>query len=86
MRTFYDFRGDYCYENPKKYPLQGYVLLKSKNYWLCWIYRDGHMVAMNQSIKGFIVAPRSIYLYDVYLATGFWDALKKFIKKVKKKK
>jgi hypothetical protein len=41
---------------------------------------------MNQSIKGFIVAPRSIYLYDVYLATGFWDALKKFIKKVKKKK
>ena len=39
MRTFYDFRSDYCYENPKKYPLQGYVLLKNKNYWLCWIYR-----------------------------------------------
>jgi hypothetical protein len=86
MRTFYDFRADDRYEDPKKYPLQGYVLLKSKYYWLCWIYRDGNVVGMGQSIKGFIVAPRTIYLYNVYLATGFWDALKQFIKIVKKKK
>lgn len=86
MRTFYDFRGDDCYKDPKKYPLQGYVLLKSKYYWLCWIYRDGHVVGMGQSIKGFIVAPRTIYLHNVYLGKGFWDTLKQFIKIVKEKK
>lgn len=79
MRTFYDFR-DNDFKNAEETPLQGRVILKNKNYWLCWIYRDRHIVGLKQSLKGFIVAPRSIYLYNTYLATSFWDALKYFIR------
>jgi hypothetical protein len=82
MRTFYDFR-DTDYKNPNKYPLQGYVLLKTKHLWLCWIYRDSHILGFNQTIKGFIVSPKTIYLYNVYLAKSFWDAVKYLFKSKK---
>jgi hypothetical protein len=39
MRTFYDYRG-MRREDAQKYPVQGRVILKSKKYWLCWIYKD----------------------------------------------
>lgn len=79
MRTFYDFRGR-DYQNPHKYPLQGRVILKSKYKWLLWVYADNHVLAQNQFIKSFVVAPRSIYLSNVYIAKSFWDALKYFIR------
>lgn len=79
MRTFYDYR-DVDYKNPQKYPLQGRVILKSKKWWLLWIYKDSNHM-MSQFIEGFIVTPRTIYLYNVYLGTSFWDAFKYFIKK-----
>jgi hypothetical protein len=83
MRTFYDFRTP-DYANPHKHALQGYVLLKTKHLWLCWIYRDKqHVLGYNQTIKGFIVAPRTIYLYNVYLAKSFWDGVK-YLFKIKK--
>ena len=79
MKTFYDYRGN-DFKNPKKHPLQGRVILKSKKIWLCKIYKDKHLSDANRGIDGFIVAPRTIYLYDVYIAKSFWDALKYFIK------
>ena len=79
MKTFYDFR-DNDFKNPTKTPLQGRVILKNKKYWLCWICKDNSTVGVSQSLKGFVVAPRSIYLYNTYIATSFWNALKYFIK------
>jgi hypothetical protein len=77
MRTFYDFR-DSADGDATKYPMQGIVILKSKKYWLCWIYKDKH--CLNQYLnKGFIVAPRTIYLYNIYIAKSFWDALKYYL-------
>jgi len=71
MRLFYDFRST-DFTNPKKYPLQGYVLLKTKKFWLCWIYKDPQY----RMIKGFIVTPKSIYFHNIYIAKSFWDAFK----------
>lgn len=82
MRTFYDFRS-MDYQNPKKEPLQGQVIFKTKNWWLCWIYRDSHKLINHSPIRGFIVAPRTIYLYNVYIASSFWDAVKYFIKVIR---
>ena len=79
MRIFYDFRSK-CYDGPKKYPLQGYVLIKTKGFWLCWIYKDKHILDSTQSIKKFIVAPKTMYLYNVYIAKSFWDAVKYLLK------
>ena len=79
MRTFYDYRG-LPSADAKKYPVEGRVILKSKKYWLCWIYKSNHWVEKQKLNKGFIVTPRSIYLYDIYIATSFWNALKYFIK------
>ena len=78
MRTFYDFR-DTDFKNPKKYPLQGYVILKNKKFWFLWIYKD--VKDIKQFIKSFIVAPRTVYLYDVYMAKGFWDGLFNYLKR-----
>jgi hypothetical protein len=79
MRTFYDYRG-VKREDAKKYPIQGRVILKSKKYWLCWIYKDNHWLDAQKLKKGFIVAPRTIYLYNIYFPKSLWDALKYFIK------
>jgi hypothetical protein len=85
MRTFYDYRG-MRREDAQKYPVQGRVILKSKKYWLCWIYKDDNWFLEKQKLnKGFIVAPRTIYLYDIYIAKSFWDALRYLIKKSFKK-
>lgn len=82
MRTFYDFRNN-NFKTPHKYPLQGVVILSTKDFWLCWIYKDSYLMSSNQSIKGFIVAPKTIYLYNVYIAKSFWDAFKYLLKKKK---
>jgi len=79
MRTFYDYR-DVKQEDAKNHPVQGKVILKNKKYWLCWIYKDKHCLEEQTLKKGFIVAPRTIYLYNIYIAKSFWDALKYFIK------
>jgi hypothetical protein len=80
MRTFYDWRST-DYKDPKKYPLQGRVILKNKNFWICKIYTDAYTRLLDPcKIKGYIVAPRTIYLYNIYFATSLWDALKYFIK------
>jgi hypothetical protein len=79
MRTFYDFRTT-DFNDPKKYPLQGYVLIKTKMFWLCWIYKDESYLDSKQTIRGFIVAPKTIYLYNVYIAKSFWDAIKYLLK------
>jgi hypothetical protein len=78
MRTFYDYRG-VKREDATKYPMQGIVILKSKKYWLCWIYKDNHRLEGQKLKKGFIVAPRTIYLYNIYIAKSFWDALKYYL-------
>jgi hypothetical protein len=83
MRTFYDYRHLKLLD-AKKYPIQGRVILKSKKYWLCWIYKDSNSFIETQRLnKGFIVAPKTIYLYNIYIATSFWDALKYFVKQKK---
>jgi hypothetical protein len=79
MRTFYDYRR-VKREDAQKYPVQGRVILKSKKYWLCWIYKDNHGLDGQKLKKGFIVAPRTIYLYNIYFPKSFWDAVKYFIK------
>ena len=81
MRTFYDFR-EADYANQKKFPLEGYVILKNKYFWLCWIYKDKNHMNSGQLLKGYIVAPRTIYLHNVYIAKSFWDGLKYFLKKI----
>ena len=86
MRTFYDYRGWPSAADAKKYPVEGRVILKSKKYWLCWIYKSNHWAETQKIPKGYIVAPRTIYLYDIYIATSFWNALKYFIKVSFKKK
>jgi hypothetical protein len=86
MRKFYDYRG-LPPADAQKFPIEGKVILKSKKYWLCWIYKDPNWFLERQKLsKGFIVAPRTIYLYDIYIATSFWNALKYFIKVSFKKK
>lgn len=83
MRTFYDFRNQ-DNKDPKKYPVQGRVIFKSKFYWLIWLPRDVHPLDRH-NLHGFIVAPRTIYLYNIYIGRGFWDAFKYFIKLIKSK-
>lgn len=73
MRTFYSIRNGNIKE-PKKYPLQGRVILKWKNKWLLKIYKNDDTI-----LKGYIVCPKTIYLFDVYIATSFKDALKKLL-------
>lgn len=80
MITFYDFRNT-DHENPHKYPLQGYIILKTKKKMLIWIRCDGDPL-FNHSLHGFFVVPPSIYLYEIYIAKNFWNALKYFIKKL----
>lgn len=80
MKTFYDFRSQ-DWIDPNKNKLEGRVILKNKKYWLLWINKGSYLESQPQFIEGFIVAPRTIYLYDVYLGTSFWDALKYFVKK-----
>jgi hypothetical protein len=70
MRTFYDFRTQ-NWKDPKKFPIQGKVILKWKDKWLIKLYNDPHIVATNfnseySSVK-YIVVPCTIYLYNVYL-------------------
>jgi len=84
MRTFYDYRSGNK-SNPMENPVQGRVILKSKKYWLCWVRKDRSWFDKQVLNQGFIVAPRTIYLYDIYIATSFWDALKHFIKVTYKK-
>ena len=84
MRTFYDYRH-LKQSDAQKYPVQGRVILKSKKYWLCWIYKDNHWLEGQKLKKGFIVAPRTIYLYNIYIAKSFWDALRYLIKESFKK-
>ena len=79
MRKFYDYRG-LPPADSQKYPVEGIVILKSKKYWLCWIYKDNHWLDGQKLKKGFIVAPRTIYLYNIYFPKSFWDAVKYFIK------
>jgi hypothetical protein len=85
MRIFYDWR-DIDRKAPKKKPLQGYKILGTKDLWLCWIHKDKYLLNtfQQQGIKGFIVSPKSIYLYDVYMAKSLWDALKYMFRKPKK--
>lgn len=83
MKTFYDYRN-IDRTNPKKYPLQGYVLIKYKEKWLLWIKNDTKHLNMSQLIKGFIVCPKTIFLYDIYLAKNLRDGLKKLFYKPKK--
>jgi hypothetical protein len=80
MKTFYDYRH-LKQSDAKKYPVQGRVILKSKNFWLLWISKDSNwFLGTQKPSQGFIVAPRTIYLYNVYIASSFWDAIKYFIK------
>ena len=74
MRTFYDFRSP-IWTEPKKYPMQGRVILKWKDKWLLKIYKDGHITDVTP-FKNYIVCPKTIYLYDIYIAKSFWDGLK----------
>lgn len=74
MRTFYDFRSP-IWTEPKKYPMQGRVILKWKDKWLLKIYKDTH-ICDGTPFKNYIVCPKTIYLNNVYIAKSFWDALK----------
>ena len=78
MRTFYDFRTP-NWKEPQKLPMQGRVILKWKNYWLLKIYKDNSLHDKTP-FNGYIVCPKTIYLYDVYIAKSFWDAIKYLFK------
>lgn len=71
MKRFYDYR-ERLWTDPKKYPLDGYVILKYKKYWLCWIKKTD---LGNSNLHGFIVVPKSIYLYNVYKAKNLLDGI-----------
>lgn len=79
MRTFYDFRSN-NFKNPKEFPLQGRVILKRKDKWLIWIYRETYFEGHDSHLHGFIVAPRSIYLFNTYIGRNFIDALFYYLK------
>jgi hypothetical protein len=74
MRLFYDSRGFYRSKNKNTQLLLGRVLWKRKDYWLLWISPS------DSQITGFIVTPKTVYLYNIYLATNLWDAFKYFLK------
>lgn len=76
MRTFYDWRS-LDRKTPEKILLQGIVLWKTKKKWLLWIRRDHNIIASDR-MHGYIIAPRTIYLYNVYIARSLWDAIKHF--------
>jgi len=78
MRTFYDFRTP-NWKEPTKYPMQGRVILKWKKHWLLKIYKDPSFPDRTP-FDGYIVCPKTIYLYDVYISKSFWDALKYLLK------
>src|SRR6188768_2607123 len=81
MRTFYDFRGT-DWREPEKFPLKGKVLLKTKTVWLVWIQRNPDPDTPHDefTLHNYIIAPRSIYLYQTRMFTSFWEALKFFLK------
>ena len=78
MRTFYDFRTP-NWKEPTKNPMQGRVILKWKKHWLLKIYKDPSFPDRTP-FDGYIVCPKTIYLYDVYISKSFWDALKYLLK------
>lgn len=68
------------------------IIWKTKDYWLLKIYKDSNVfldsydnLPNNVRLSGYICTPRTIYLYDVYKATGLFDGLKYLYNKNKKK-
>ena len=78
MRTFYDFRT-LNWTEPKKHPMQGRVIFKWKKHWLLKIYKDPSLHDRTP-FNGYIVCPKTIYLYDIYIPKSFLDALKYLFK------
>ena len=90
MRTFYDWRS-LDRKEPNRIPLQGIVLWKTKKKWLLWIRRNhntknkwllwirgDHNIITHDNLHGYMITPRTIYLYNVYIASSLWDAIKHF--------
>ena len=75
MKTFYDCRKNL---NSKEHPLKGRVLWKRKKYWLLYISNTKN----NTNIKRFVVAPRTIYLYNFSYFESFWKALIYLFKRI----
>jgi len=73
MKTFYDMRGKFSVHEPKDFvPLQARVIWKTKTHFLIKVPIENQI----NNLRGYIVIPRTIYIYKVYLAEGFLDGLK----------
>jgi hypothetical protein len=73
MKTFYDKRGKSNVHEKKEFlPLQARVIWKTKTHWLIYVPVENQV----NNLRGYMVVPRTVYIYEVYFATGFWDGLK----------
>ena len=72
MKTFYDTRGRENVHEKTYVPLQARVIWKTKTHFLIKVPIENEV----NNLKGYMVIPRTIYIYKVYFATGFWDGLK----------
>lgn len=73
MKTFYDIRGKKNVHEKKDFlPLQAKVIWKTKTHFLIKVPVENQV----NNLRGYMVVPRTVYIYEVYFATGFWDGLK----------
>lgn len=75
MKTFYDMRGklNWSINDSKEFlPLQARVIWKTKTHFLIKVPIENQI----NNLRGYIVIPRTIYIYKVYLAEGLIDGLK----------
>lgn len=80
MRTFYDARGKANVHEEKEYlPLQAKVIWKTKTHWLIYVPVENQV----NNLRGYMVVNRTVYIYQVYFATGFWDGIKALFRRGK---
>ena len=72
MKTFYDIRSKENVHEKTHVPLQARVIWKTKTHFLIKVPIENEV----NNLKGYMVIPRTIYIYKVYFATGLWDGLK----------
>lgn len=70
--------------------VQGRVIWRTNTHWLIYVNKDDYYNAFVSSLEqrdhyhttliGYIVIPKGVIIHSCYLATGFWDGIKRLYK------
>ena len=72
-RTFFDYRNQ-NEKYAKKHTTEGYVLIRRNNQWLVYLKKSDKL-----NISGLVIAPETVYLYNIYKPYNIIDAIKKIL-------